>query len=298
MEIKAYTPPEVCACTRPKTGAKQLACYRTSTLAPGAGAKAVAAQRSRIHRDLVRTRRLLMRDGQRELSAAVLSFFDRKLDELLNEVTSRIGAASAPVPMAKMNTDAILRAIWNGAIDRVFSPKIDVDLLSEYLPVVQSIAARSYDRTCTIMGDEKAPDASVSILRRSQNLASQVTRINTTTRTKLVEVINRTFDEGMTLSEATRTIRDEVTDINAARIPTIARTEIGRAVDEGVKQSLKESETVTHVSVYGCQGREPGSPTYRGESTCNIQDVPIADVDKLEFHPNHTGAILPSRFAE
>ena len=53
---------------------------------------------------------------------------------------------------------------------------------------------------------------------------------------------------------------------------------------------------ITHVSVIGCEAREPGSPQYRGESTCNIQDVPINDADKLEFHPNHTGTIVPSRF--
>ena len=48
----------------------------------------------------------------------------------------------------------------------------------------------------------------------------------------------------------------------------------------------------------GCEAREAGSPTYRGESTCNIEDVPVSDADKLRFHPNHTGTMVPSKFRE
>ena len=99
------------------------------------------------------------------------------------------------------------------------------------------------------------------------------------------------------MAETAKYLRGNFPERSRNRISTIARTELGQAADEGRKQSMKDLGTVTHVSVIGCEAREAASPTYRGESTCNIEDVPIGDMDTLEFHINHTGTIVPSRFA-
>jgi hypothetical protein len=54
--------------------------------------------------------------------------------------------------------------------------------------------------------------------------------------------------------------------------------------------------TILTVSVVGCQMREPKGPVFHGESTCNIEEVSVYDMDLLEFHPNHTGTIVPAEF--
>ena len=95
-----------------------------------------------------------------------------------------------------------------------------------------------------------------------------------------------------------RPLDEALPAFNASRINTIARTETNNAWTRGSVASFQESTTLSHVSVIGCEAREPNSPQYRGESTCNVQDVPVEDAGLLDFHPNHTGTIVPSRFRE
>ena len=87
-------------------------------------------------------------------------------------------------------------------------------------------------------------------------------------------------------------MRQELPALNR-RIPTIARTEMGMAADEGAKASMVNSEVVTHCSVIGCES-STDHPTLG--INCNIENVPIEDVDKIEFHINHTGTWIPSKF--
>jgi hypothetical protein len=119
-------------------------------------------------------------------------------------------------------------------------------------------------------------------------------------------VIRSSIADGHTVAETAKVLEERMPKIAAARIRTIARTETMMAWTEGSIASLQQSGVVTHVSVIGCESREEGSwgrPSfqqfmYRGEGTCNIQDVPIADAHLLNFHPNHTGSVVPSRFKE
>jgi len=282
-----------------------LACYRTSHVATGAGGKAATAQIAKIHRDMVRTRRLLMVDGQRRLAAFLSEFFDARINKFCDSVMAQVRVSvsltrSASAWQTKDFEETVTlnatEQVWRTALIEAFGAAADAELIAAYTPIVQSIAARAYERTSLFIGEELAPDRSVSILRRSQNLAREVTSINDTTRTQLANVLEQALEEKQTVAEAVRTIREKIPEIEAARIPTIARTEIGNAVDEGTKQALVESSTVLTVSVIGCQAREARSPQYRGESTCNIKNVPVYDVDKLRFHPSHTGCIVPEKF--
>ena len=55
------------------------------------------------------------------------------------------------------------------------------------------------------------------------------------------------------------------------------------------------------VSVIGCEAREPNSPKFDGESTCNFADLEIERLDEflaVGFHPNHTGVLVPSGFKD
>ena len=280
---------------------KQLACYRTSHVDPGADGKSLSAQADRIARDMIITRRTLMRDGIRTMSEMLSAFFDDRLNTICDRVLERAATRAATVPGQKNDRGVefsmgMNEAVWASVINEVLGTEANIQLVTEFVPIVQSVAARAYERTSIFIGEELAADSSTTILRRAQNMAKEVTRINETTRANLVKTIERTMQEGQTIVEAVRTIRAEIPEIAARRIPTIARTEIGNAVDQGTIQALKESASVTHASVIGCKAREANSPQYNGGSTCNAVDVPVFDLDKLRFHPNHTGCIVASKF--
>lgn len=280
---------------------KQLACYRTSHVAPGADGKSLSAQADRIARDMVIMRRTLMLDGIRTLSAVLHTFFHDRLNLICDRVLERVANRAGVVPGRKADLGVefsmgMNEAVWANVINEVLGPEANIQLVTEFTPIVQSVAARAYERTSIFIGEELAADSSTTILRRAQNMAKEVTRINETTRANLVKTIERSMQEGQTVVESVRTLRAEIPEIAASRIPTIARTEIGNAVDQGTIQALKESSVVTHASVIGCKAREANSPQYNGQSTCNIQDVPVYDLDKLKFHPQHTGCIVASKF--
>jgi hypothetical protein len=294
-----------CGCARrPMSAKKQLACYRTSHVRTG-DTKGLTAQLPKIRRDMLRTRRLLMVDGQRRLVAFLTEYFDRRINQfcdiLIRQVRVSVELAKSHPTWSTKDFEEVVtlqtnEQLWRAALIEAFGAAAQAELVAAYTPIVQSIAARAYERTSLFIAEELAPDASVTILRRAQNLAQDVTSINDTTRRQLTQVLEQALEEKQTVAEAVRTIREKVPDIQASRIPTIARTEIGNAVDEGTKQALSESSTVLEVSVIGCQARETRSPQYRGESTCNISGVPVYDINKLRFHPNHTGCIVPSKF--
>jgi hypothetical protein len=168
--------------------------------------------------------------------------------------------------------------------------------VTEYVPIVQSIAARAHHSTLVFLGEPDPANSSASIFRRAQALGARVARINETTRLRLVDSISKAITEGQTMAESVETIRAMIPAISAARIPTIVRTEIGFAIDEGVKAALKESRTVESVMVVGCNARSSNGPTFDGRTTCNVTDVPVARVDELFFHVNHTGSIIPQAF--
>lgn len=304
MEITAYAP-EPCHCARPRTGRKLLECVRT--FRPAAGVKASAEDLPKIQRDLVRMRRLLTVEASRTMTAIMREHLETTIEDFANRVLSRLGQRSAGVPYTKaedrpepvtidIDLGGANEAVWANALSDVLGEQANIRLVTHYLPVAQSIAARAYERTSIIIGEELAVDANVSILRRAQGLAKQVTKINETTRKHLAERLARGVEEGATPYEIAQAIKAEVSELATARLPTIVRTEVGRALDEGTKQAIKESSTITHVSVIGCKAREANSPQYNGGSTCNAVDVPVQDIDLLVFHINHTGALIPSKF--
>ncbi len=187
------------------------------------------------------------------------------------------------------------QALWTASIETVMREK-GLEFVTINTNAIQSTVDSSHAATINLLGG--APDRGVRsrINRRVKELASQVTGMNETTKTRLRNIVNRGIDNDLTVAEMAKTLRSEFKDLSRARISTIARTEMGQAADAGRTLGIQDTDTVLEVSVIGCIAREPNSPQYRGESTCNIQGVPVHDADKLVFHQNHTGTIVPSKF--
>jgi len=182
---------------------------------------------------------------------------------------------------------------WNTSLTRVFSLG-DFEVAGNLQAIQADSINGSYNDAKRLLGEKPNSSSKPQNRQRSYKIASKVTKINNTTRKILRNEISRSIKEGMTVPETSIRLRKMLPRMKR-RIPTIVRTEMSRATDEGVKQAMKESRVITHCSVMGCEKEEPLF-TYNGSSTCNVENVPIAEVDGVEFHINHTGAWVPSKF--
>lgn len=184
--------------------------------------------------------------------------------------------------------------LWAEAMNEVFAES-QLEAVATVMPEVQSVMAAGYEKTSILLG--QAPDDLARLVTiQSRTIARRITSIDETTRRRLRQVINDSIESGLTVTETAAAIESAAPQIYGNRTLTIARTELNNAWTKGSVGSMQESNTITEVSVIGCEAREPGSPTYQGESTCNIQGVPIHDAHTLQFHINHTGNIVPSGF--
>lgn len=247
-----------------------------------------------LEADMARIYRAVVSRNLKDFSEFLRQYFNRQLEQLIAYVqasdNTTAKGAKGPVNFDFGGNEQL----WAAAIEDVFR-NANAEIVIKVLPKVQSAAAQACSQAGILLGSPNT-EANPAILRRAQGLARQVTGINDTTRERLSNTINEALTNNKTVAETVGIIRANFPTIAENRIQTIARTELGRAVDEGVKEALKSSSVVTHVSVIGCRAIEPGIPTYKGIPTCNIQNVPVQDIDMLTFHPNHTGAIVASGF--
>lgn len=291
MRIITHTPE--CACCRP------LSSRKIFEAAMGYGEKS-AYQRNAVQA-MVRARRQIMIESQRELLTFLRGYFERQTTRVVAAAMRRASRADAALRHVKTSVDinpGAHREVWAQALAEVLGDSADVELINDYRPIIQRATHRSYSRTCVAVGEEEMPDAAAAVYSRANVLCRQVTRINDTTRTQMANMINDAVTNGETVVDVANLLSREFPDIAASRMPTIARTEVGRAVDEGTKQAIRESSVVAEVSVIGCTAVEPDGPTFDGRPTCNIVGVPAQRVDELIFHVNHSGTIVPSKFHE
>ena len=118
-------------------------------------------------------------------------------------------------------------------------------------------------------------------------LAKKVTKINDTTKGAIEKVCNDGIANGSTIDEIAANIQDVFDGATGYRAEMIARTETARAWDAASIDSYKEYGA-TFVDCIGCTGTDDYP-----ESNCNRPNIPIAEADSLEWHPNHTGCLVP-----
>lgn len=195
-------------------------------------------------------------------------------------------------------------ALWAAAMEDVFR-ETQTDIAVEVGPSIQKVLAQGYARTNILLGQEDLT-ASAVLAREARNLASEVTRINETTRKTIAKIVRQGLADGLSVTETADVMRTVLPQVNSTRAFTIARNEMANAWTQGSVRSFQQSDTLTHVSVVGCQSREEELWTkpeyqeflYRGESTCNAQDIPVYDAHTLKWHINHSGTLVPSAFRD
>jgi len=266
----------------------------------------------------------------REQVAEVLALFAAKVNKQVG--TKSLGGSILQVVLA-LNVPDDSEGLWEDVITEVLGDSnlgIVARTIRAFQPSVQSVIDHIFTKTKVVVpppmppqyltgeGDEginelipvayhttpevappplpTARQQSQRINKRAAEICEKVTRINATTRDRLRMVFKREIKKGSTMGEIIKVVEDNFPYIATNRIPTIVRTELSNAANEGQIMSFEESLSVTHCSVYGCQAVEDASPTYRGFHTCAIQNVPVADLRLVEFHINHTGSWVPTGF--
>jgi HK97 family phage portal protein len=249
---------------------------------------------ARIQRDFLR----IGRQSQNYKMPATINMVTEFLNGQIARVIDNFNALKSFKPIhTKVSEDVhkeamrIVAEIWNRDIE---DPLIKQIFNSAW----QSGADKGLDDVSSILTFEIDPDdARAEIAKRVNTMRETGPRVNEFTRELLGRTIANGIEAGENQAEIAKRIQAEMDDYNTSRPLRIARNEIAEAYRQGARVGMKQGQVITHVSVVGCEDREPNSPTYRGESTCNIDDVPMEDVDQLNYHVNHTGMEVPSKFA-
>jgi hypothetical protein len=258
---------------------------------------------------LARVAKITQRKAIPEVAGAFSRLVRFQAQEVINIVRHRMGnRASAQGRHLKAEIEIVLPVhedLWARAIAEVFSEQGD-NAIKILTPPIQSVMAQGYSRTSILFGQEADPSHNAGIARRAQEMTREIVKVNDTTAEQMRRVVAESIRDGLTVAETTAKLLERVEGMTQSRALTIARTEVQTAWTEGAIQTFREARTLTHCSVIGCESRETDrwdSPSYQqfmfaGQSTCNIQDVPVHDLDQLNFHPNHTGVLVPSRFTD
>jgi hypothetical protein len=237
--------------------------------------------------------------GARLVTARLTDLMTRQVLLVLDNFSQATGAKKTAGHGVKASVTVSVEQhgdLWARAIAdafKILGKEVEVTMR----PAMQSVGDDVLEKTTQLLTGQKPSIASKRVLQQSVNdIAREVTGINKTTQNRLARLISRSIDGGKSPGEVMEEVRRKIPQIATNRVPTIVRTEMGKVADKAAIRSMKDSEVVTHVSVFGCMAVEKGSPTFRGTSTCNIKNVPIEYAGDLRFHVNHTGAITSSGF--
>ena len=297
--------------SKPQTSRKRVSSnrllyhYRKSHVPPeGWSADTFTGSDARnLLNDILKTQKVAVARGVRSLSEWLSKRFEKLIQNIITrafEQKRRLGSVQLFKRISVPETEFIIDeeedlAVWERAVDEE-SSDFDAELFLLMLPRYQSVASEVLGKSSVLLGFQTPANTSGRILQRVRTLAAQVTGINATTRARLARVIQEGVEKGLSVEEIAINIRAKFPTIAANRVTTIARTEMVNAANQGASLAYELSGVVTHVSVVGCQAIEKNIPTYYGVPTCNIQNVPVKDSWSLQFHPNHTGIIVPAAF--
>jgi len=237
----------------------------------------------------------MMRGKTKELERVIIGQIERILAKVERGYTSLYGVPLKDAK-AEVHFDVPSHAsMWATAIDtEMQNAGHEVSVVMG--PSLQSVADDVYGKVAILLGHKPTRRQIQSLGVRVRTLARNVTQINNTTKRLLQETIADSMRQNHTVFETIAQVRDKIPSIASNRVATIVRTEVGRASDQAIKAAMVDGGTVTHFDVIGCQKVEPRGPTFQGVPTCNIEGVPIAYENQIEFHINHTGCIVASMF--
>lgn len=157
-----------------------------------------------------------------------------------------------------------------------------------------------FNVTASLLGHEPAvpfEPGDVRFDQRMRQLTGGVSRTSEATKAGLDESIRRGLELGLGPTQIAEGapelgypgIRGTFDEFSRSRAQLIARTESSRVLDQANTETYRQLG-VTVCDVIGCEDNVimPGQ-----KYGCNSTNIPMADAESIEFHPNHKGAIVP-----
>lgn len=261
-------------------------------------------------RAMVRVAKITQRKAIPVVAKTCEDLFNSQLKRVIRRVEQqrqhfRFGLRSLGAAKADQGPTSVLLSmgqeeqLWAEAIDEVMKTA-DLEIVVRLTPPIQSVMAQGYSKTAYMLNQRADAQVAAAITRQTQETAKKITGINDTTRNNILNAVKDGVKQQMTVRELSAHIEQREKTIFGNRALTIARTELSKAWTQGAAISFKESDAITEYSVIGCEAREPSSPHFHGESTCNYRGIKKDELDEflaVGFHPNHTGTLIPSGFA-
>lgn len=240
------------------------------------------------------------------IRAASRNVMLRQVEAIVRRVEDVVRARSKAADPLLIPVSLADEAIWARALNDVFAATGGM-LEAELTPILTSVAAQGLTRTQTVLGLPVDPRRAADFRQQTARIGQRITAIDEHTRKRVRDSIRTAMEEeGATIRDVADSVRQTMTTATENRIAVIARTESANVWNVGSVTAMRQVDGLATVDVIGCESREQerwGNPSfaqfmYRGEGTCNIKGVPIEDANLLNFHPNHTGAIVPGSFKE
>lgn len=279
--------------------------YRKSAIPDGGWTHEnfVGQDKENLQQDILFVRRSAILNGMRSLSASLTKLMTEQIERVIEAALgsfSRLYGIPIKAFTEGRKEDFDFEVpneatLWASAVEQELA-RTGVEVVALLTPAIQSTASNIFDKVNLLLGLRPTAAQINGLGIRVREIATQVGSVNETTRLRLQETIARAIREDKTVFETAEILRRRIPQIATYRVPTIVRTELGNAADSAVKESMHASGVVTHFDVIGCEAIELDSPRYMGIPTCNIKGVPLRDRNLVRFHPNHTGAIVPSAF--
>ncbi|MFA5114389.1 MAG: phage portal protein [Candidatus Margulisiibacteriota bacterium] len=245
----------------------------TTEPAPPAGGKRfgtkkiTASVRQQIYKASLNTRKKIGKTIKTEMK----TFFDRQEERVL----------------AKLETQKSLTLERKISAEDIFDfEREKTELLQRIRKGHLGVMLRAIEDVNGALGTEveasvENPQVTAGIAR----LAQKVTLVNQTTKDAIDAEIRAGVDAGESIADLKARIEGIYDQARGYRAEMIARTESAAAYDRGSILSYKAAD-IQFVDVIGCTTFEP-------DSDCGATHIPIDEADGLEFHPNHTGCIVP-----
>ena len=236
-----------------------------------------------------------------EIAKIANALFKRQIEQVVYIATSGTvkpgKAADMAYPQAVVAAQSI--DVWDRAIQEVFGREATVDTVLQLLKPIRSMLDQGYTRTATVLQNPIPPRPMVhpQIQRDAEQIAQRITNIPNTTRAVLRREIEKSIAENENIVETAIRVLDKMPKRDESRALTIARTETNNAYTRGAIIGFEENGDVLEVSVIGCSQVEQNW-LWNGKPTCNIEGVPIGSARELEWHPNHVGTLVASKFRE
>lgn len=151
-----------------------------------------------------------------------------------------------------------------------------------------NIALTSLDNVSGIMQTEEPanPLDNPKFKEQLGKLGKRIKGINDTTLNQLDTSLNEGLSNGESIPDLKKRVQKIMTNRAGWEATRIARTESAFAYDRGAIYGY-DLAGVKFLDVIGCTMIEP-------EWDCGRTNVPISEAYGLDFHPNHTGTVVPS----